>query len=57
VPGQSPAAEHPLPTDLRAAAAEEVTLKLFELEDGEKIVNGARHGSSCLTLFAAQGCD
>src|SRR3954469_5139465 len=43
------AAEHALPADLRAAAAKQVVLKLFEVEDGEKIVDGARHGSSGMT--------
>ena len=35
------AAEHALPADLRAAAAEQVVLELLEVEDGEKIVDGA----------------
>src|SRR3954454_19914824 len=38
------AAEDPLPADLRAASPEQVVLELLEVEDGEKIVDGARHG-------------
>jgi hypothetical protein len=37
-------AEHPLPADLRTAAAKQVVLKLFEIEDAKEIVNSARHG-------------
>jgi len=32
-------AEHPLPPDLRAAAAEQVALELFEVEDGQQIID------------------
>ena len=31
------AAEHALPADLRAAAAKQVHLELFEVEDGEQV--------------------
>ena len=32
------AAEHALPADLRAAAAEQVHLELFEIEDGQQVL-------------------
>jgi hypothetical protein len=44
------AAEHALPANLRTAAAKQVVLKLFEIEDGKQIVNGVGHSSS-------SGCD
>jgi hypothetical protein len=34
------AAEHPLPSDLRAPAPEQVVLERLEVEDGEEIVDG-----------------
>ena len=37
------AAEDPLPADLRAAAAIQVVLELFEVEDGQEIVDCAGH--------------
>ena len=39
------AAEHPLPARLRRAAAEQVEVELFEIEDREKVGNGGRHGA------------
>ena len=45
------AAEHALQADLRAAAAEQIHLELFEIEDGEQVCDGGGHGS---TLWSAQ---
>jgi hypothetical protein len=36
-------AEHPLPADLRAAAAVEIGFKLFEIENGQQLINGFGH--------------
>ena len=38
-------AEHALPAALRALSAKQVHLELFEVENGEKIGNGAGHGA------------
>src|SRR5262249_43786839 len=38
------AAEHPLPARLRRAAAKQVHLELFQIKDGEKVLDGGGHG-------------
>ena len=38
------AAEHALPADLRRAAAEQVYVQLFEIEDAEQFLDGGGHG-------------
>ena len=39
------AAEHALPADLRAQAAKQILLELFEIEDGEQLFDlGAYYG-------------
>ena len=48
------AAEHALPGDLRAAAAEEVDLELFEVEDGEEYLDRGRHRS--LVFHQSSAC-
>ena len=40
------AAEHALPADLRAAAAEQVHLERLEIENVEQILDGGGHGGS-----------
>ena len=42
------AAEHALPADLRAAAAKQVLLELFEVEDGEQVGDGGGHGGTLI---------
>jgi hypothetical protein len=39
------ATEHPLPARLRAVAAEQVYLKLLEIEDGDEVDQAFGHGS------------
>src|SRR5437764_9804131 len=34
------------PADLRAAAAKQIVFELFNIEDGEQIIDGARHKTS-----------
>ena len=55
------AAEHPLPADLRAAAAIQVVLELFEIEDGRRSstardMGGPAGGASVGDGGAAQAC-
>src|SRR5262245_34697954 len=40
------AAEYALPADLRAAAAEQVHLELFEVEDAEQVFDRGGHGGA-----------
>ena len=46
-------AEHALPADLRARAAEQILLERLEVEDGEKLVEGAAHDVAAFTSFAS----
>ena len=48
------AAEHALPADLRAAAAEQIDLERFEIEDGQQVLDGGRHGA---VIYCGDGED
>ena len=37
-------AEHALPANLRRAAAEQIFLELFQIENLQQVLNGRRHG-------------